>query len=55
MRGIDEKPSQLFSYVDPERRIAPDHVPIPVLDKPAAIAGVTRTVLWMRIQLYQTA
>src|SRR5215472_10515572 len=25
MRGIDEKPAQLFSYVDLERRIAPDH------------------------------
>ena len=25
MRGIDEKPAQLSSYVDLERRIAPDH------------------------------
>src|SRR5215470_19102602 len=25
MRGIDEKPAQLFSYVDLERRIAQDH------------------------------
>ena len=25
MRGIDEKPTQLFSYVDLERRIPLDH------------------------------
>jgi transposase len=44
MRGIDEKPTQLFSYVVLERRIAPDH-PLravrALVDK--ALTGLSRT------------
>jgi len=44
MRGIDEKPTQLFSYVDLERRIPLDH-PLrlirAVVDK--VLAGQSRT------------
>jgi hypothetical protein len=44
MRGIDEKPTQLFSYVDLERRIPLDH-PLrairALVDK--VLAGQSRT------------
>jgi transposase len=44
MRGIDEKQTQLFSYLDLERRIAPDH-PLrairALVDK--VLAGLSRT------------
>ena len=45
MRGIDEKPTQLFSYVDLERRIPLDH-PLrairALVDK--VLAGQSRTL-----------